>query len=38
LREPLSLAPRAKLAGTKDFVEIKLWGERRLGFLRRFYP
>ena len=22
----------------EDFVEIKLWGGRRLDFLRRFYP
>jgi len=28
----------ATLAGMEDFVEIKLWGDQRLDFLRRFYP
>ena len=28
----------ATLAGMADFVEIKPWGEQRIGFLRRFLP
>jgi len=38
LRELLLLVLSATLAGMEDFVEIKLWGEQRLDFLRRFYP
>lgn len=38
LRELLLLVLSATLAGMEDFVEIKLWGEERLDFLRRFYP
>ena len=38
LRELLLLVLCATLAGMEDFVEIKLWGDQRLGFLRRFYP
>jgi predicted transposase YbfD/YdcC len=38
LRELLLLVLSAALAGMEDFVEIKLWGEQRLDFLRRFYP
>ena len=26
------------MAGTDDFVEIARWGNRKLGFLRRFLP
>ena len=37
LRELLLLVLCATLAGMEDFVEIKLWGEQRLDFLRRFY-
>jgi hypothetical protein len=28
----------ATLSGMEDFVEIRLWGEQRLDFLRRFLP
>src|SRR5271168_2177711 len=38
LRELLLLVLCATLSGMEDFVEIKLWGEERLDFLRRFYP
>jgi hypothetical protein len=38
LPEILLLVLCATLAGMEDFVEIKLWGEQRLGFLRRFLP
>lgn len=38
LREVLLLVLCATLSGTKDSVEIKLWGEQRLAFLRRFLP
>src|ERR1700686_324377 len=38
LRELLLLVLCATLAGMEDFVEIKLWGDQRLDFLRRFYP
>lgn len=38
LRELLLLVLSATLAGMEDFVEVKLWGEQRLDFLRRFYP
>jgi predicted transposase YbfD/YdcC len=38
LRELMLLVLSATLAGMEDFVEIKLWGEERLDFLRRFYP
>jgi predicted transposase YbfD/YdcC len=38
LREVLLLVLCATLSGMEDFVEIKLWGAERLGFLRRFYP
>lgn len=38
LRELLLLVLSATLAGMEDFVEIKLWGDQRLDFLRRFYP
>jgi len=38
LRELLLLVLCATLAGMEDFVEIKLWGDERLDFLRRFYP
>ena len=38
LRELMLLVLGATLAGMEDFVEIKLWGEERLDFLRRFYP
>ena len=36
LPEILLLVLCATLCGMDDFVEIKLWGEQRLGFLRRF--
>ena len=36
LVELLLLALAATIAGADDFVEITLWGEQHLGFLRRF--
>lgn len=38
LREILLLVLCATLSGMEDFVEIRLWGEQRLDFLRRFLP
>ena len=38
LREILLLVLCGSLCGMEDFVEIKMWGELRLDFLRRFYP
>jgi predicted transposase YbfD/YdcC len=38
LPEILLLVLCATLAGMEDFVEIVLWGEERLDFLRRFLP
>jgi predicted transposase YbfD/YdcC len=38
LREILLLVLCATLSGMEDFVEIRLWGDQRLGFLRRFLP
>ena len=38
LPEILLLVLCATLSGMEDFVEIRLWGERRLDFLRRFLP
>jgi predicted transposase YbfD/YdcC len=38
LREVLLLVLCATLSGMEDFVEIKLWGQHRLDFLRRFLP
>ena len=38
LREILLVVLCATLCGMDDFVEVKLWGEARLGFLRRFLP
>lgn len=38
LPEILLLVLCATLAGMEDFVEIRLWGEERLEFLRRFLP
>lgn len=38
LREILLLVLSATLSGMEDFVEIRLWGKRRLDFLRRFLP
>jgi len=38
LPEILLLVLCATLAGMEDFVEIRLWGKERLGFLRRFLP
>jgi len=38
LPEILFLVLCATLAGMEDFVEIALWGEQRLDFLRRFLP
>jgi predicted transposase YbfD/YdcC len=38
LPEILLLVLCATLCGMDDFVEIKLWGEKRLAFLRRFLP
>ncbi len=32
------MALAATIAGADDFVEITLWGEQHLGFLRRFLP
>lgn len=38
LSEILLLVLCATLSGMEDFVEIRLWGEQRLDFLRRFLP
>ncbi len=38
LREILLLVLCASLCGMEDFVEIRMWGQHRLDFLRRFYP
>ena len=38
LPEILLLVLCATLSGMEDFVEIRLWGEQRLDFLRRFLP
>jgi len=38
LPEILLLILAATLAGADDFVEVRAWGEERLGFLRRFLP
>jgi predicted transposase YbfD/YdcC len=38
LPEILILVLCATLSGMEDFVEIKLWGEQRIDFLRRFLP
>ena len=38
LEEVLLLVLCATLSGMEDFVEIKLWGEQRIDFLRRFLP
>ena len=38
LPEIMLLVLSATLSGMEDFVEIRLWGEERLGFLRRFLP
>ncbi|MDQ2861897.1 MAG: ISAs1 family transposase [Pseudomonadota bacterium] len=38
LPEIMLLVLCATLAGMEDFVEIKLWGDQRLEFLRRFLP
>ena len=38
LAEILLLVLCATLSGMDDFVEIRLWGEQRLDFLRRFLP
>lgn len=38
LREILLVVLCATLCGMDDFVEVKLWGEARLEFLRRFLP
>jgi hypothetical protein len=38
LPEILLLVLCATLAGMEDFVEIRLWAEQRLDFLRRFCP
>lgn len=38
LPEILLLVLCATLSGMEDFVEIRLWGDERLGFLRRFLP
>lgn len=38
LPEILLLVLCGLLSGMEDFVEIKLWGEQRLDFLRRFLP
>jgi predicted transposase YbfD/YdcC len=38
LREILLLVLCATLSGMEDFVDIKMWGDQRLAFLRRFYP
>jgi hypothetical protein len=38
LPEILPLVLCATLSGMEDFVEIRLWGDERLDFLRRFLP
>jgi predicted transposase YbfD/YdcC len=38
LPEILLVVLCATLSGMEDFVEIKLWGEQRIDFLRRFLP
>lgn len=38
LPEILLLVLCATLSGMKDFVEIRLWGDLRLEFMRRFLP
>jgi predicted transposase YbfD/YdcC len=38
LPEILLLVLCATLSGMQDFVEIRLWGEERMDFLRRFLP
>jgi predicted transposase YbfD/YdcC len=38
LAEIVLLVRCATLSGMEDFVEIRLWGEERLDFLRRFLP
>ena len=38
LSEILLLVLCATLSGMEDFVEIRLWGEQRMEFLRRFLP
>ncbi len=38
LPEILLLLLGATLAGADDFVEIEMWGEEHLAFLRRFLP
>jgi predicted transposase YbfD/YdcC len=38
LPEVLLLVLCATLCGMDDFVEVRLWGDERLGFLRRFLP
>ena len=38
LPEILLLVLCATLSGMDDFVEIRLWGEQRMAFLRRFLP
>lgn len=38
LPEVLLLVLCATLSGMEDFVEIRLWGEERMDFLRRFLP
>jgi predicted transposase YbfD/YdcC len=38
LQEILLLVLCASLCGMEDFVEIRMWGDLRLDFLRRFYP
>src|SRR5580693_8584112 len=38
LPEILLLVLCATLAGMEDFVEIRLWADQRLDFLRRFLP
>jgi predicted transposase YbfD/YdcC len=38
LPEILLLVLCATLCGMEDFVEIRMWGEQRLDFLRRFLP
>ena len=38
LAEILLLVLCATLCGMEDFVEVRLWGEQRLDFLRRFLP
>ena len=38
LPEIMLLVLCATLSGMEDFVEIRLWGEQRLDFLRRFLP